>query len=276
MPKSFRRYDFGRITCYALSGAKESPTLALADLLLPPDGDEAKRLPAEKTAVLEGAHSCLLVEIADRRILIDGSLNAAVVRASIAEIGLDEPGIDLVLITHGDTDHIAGLVDGQHDLIYQDAGYVVPRGLWDAWVTDGKRGDANPFYSDEQRAIAQALASQIENRVLLLDGDAEIEPGIRAIAAPGHRPSHMAYELTDGEHRLLHVGDALIATILVDQPLRGNAFDSDPEQGIQSRLKLLEQAALPHTLTYVPHFPFPGFARIERHKGRFTYSQPMP
>jgi len=42
------RIDHGPFTCFALRGAESDPTLALADLMLPPNGDEAKRPEAER------------------------------------------------------------------------------------------------------------------------------------------------------------------------------------------------------------------------------------
>lgn len=272
MSRRTHRLKHGEITCFAIRGADDSPTLPLVNLLLPPDGDEAKRPAWEKTAVVLGAHSCLLLEMAERHILIDGGFDPEVVRTGLREAGVGEIDVDLVLITHGDTDHIAGLVDAEHRLIYPNAEFVLHRELWEAWISDGKRGDPNPFYEERQRVIAQALTEQIPDRVALLDGDREVAAGIRAIASPGHRPSHMAYELAVGDACLLNVGDAMIAPVLVEQPTRGNAFDADPELGVRSRLALLERAAQPRTLTYVPHFPWPGFIRVIKEGERYTWT----
>jgi glyoxylase-like metal-dependent hydrolase (beta-lactamase superfamily II) len=241
-------------------------------LLLPPEGDEVKRPPSELEAVIDGAHSCLVVGLDGRWVLIDGSLDATVVFTGLREIDVDRADIDLVLITHGDTDHIGGLLNEDRTLVYPNATYVLHPQLWEAWTSDGERGDPDPFYEERQRQIARLLAEQIERSVLLREGHGEIAPGVRAIASPGHRPSHLAYELVSGERRLLHVGDALIAPVFVDEPSRGNAFDSDPALGIRSRIALLREAARPQTLTYVPHFPFPGFARITEREDRFAYA----
>ena len=257
-----RRLEFGGLTCIALLGAEQRPRIALSTLLLAPDGDEAKRPPAECTATVDGAHSCLLVELRDCLVLIDGSLDAAVVRCGLSEAGVHETDVEYVLITHGDTDHIAGLLDEDLALVCPNATYVLHRQLWEAWVSDGRRGDPTPFYDEAQQRIARSLAQRIEGRVALLDGDGEVAPGIRGLGTPGHRPSHLSYELSTPEGRLLHAGDALIAPIFIAQPTRGTAFDTDPELGIRSRLALLKRAAQPKTLTYVPHFPFPGFVRI--------------
>lgn len=113
-------------------------------------------------------------------------------------------------------------------------------------------------------------------RVTPLDEDAQVAPGIRAFASPGHRPSHLSYELATGKHRLLDAGDAMIAPVLVEHPTRGNAFDSDPAEGVRSRLALLRRAARPDTTTYVAHFPFPGFLRIVEHETRFSWEAWQP
>jgi len=266
--------DVGDIRCIALRAAAHDPTIRLADLLLPPSGGESARAEEERTATLQGTHSCLLARVGDRTLLIDGGLESAAVLASLHGAGVDENDVQLVLITHGDTDHIAGLVDERHRLVYRRARYVLHRDLWEAWVSDGTRGDPDPFYEEEQRKIARVLAERIGGRVQPLGAEGEVEPGIRAIAAPGHRPSHFAYELESGDRRLLHTGDAIIAPILVQEYSRGNAFDTDPELGVTSRLKLLRRAVHPGTVVFAPHFPFPGFVRIVERDGRFSCAEP--
>jgi len=271
MTQLTHRIDHGPLACFALRGAESSPTIALADLMLPPDGDEAKRPEAERDVTVHGAHSCLLVRFDDRHVLIDGGLDPAVVRAGLGEIGVAEDRIDWVLITHGDTDHIGGLVDDADDPVFPNATYVLHRSLWEAWISDAERGDPEPFYEEHQRTIARALAEGIADRVVLVDGDADVAPGIRAVASPGHRPSHLAYELTAEGKRLLHFGDAAIAEPFIEHPERCNAFDADPERAIASRLKLLELAAQPATLVYVPHFSFPGFGHVSPRSDRFAW-----
>jgi len=266
------RLEHGALDCFALRGSQEDPRIELRNLLLPPEGDEAKRPPSEREAVIGGAHSCLVVGVDGRWVLIDGSLDATVVLTGLREIDVDRIDIDLVLITHGDTDHIGGLLDEDRTPVYPNATYVLHPRLWEAWTSDGERGDPNPFYEERQRQIARALAEHIDGSVLLSEGHGEVAPGIRTIATPGHRPSHLTYELASGEQRLLHAGDALIAPVFIDEPSRGNAFDSDPALGVRSRFALLREAAQPQTLTYVPHFPFPGFVRITERESRFAYA----
>jgi len=272
MPQSAHRTEHGRLVCHALRGAHGSPMLAVSDLLLPPNGDESARTPDEATTTIRGSHSCLLVELRGQRILIDGSLDSVIVRAGLHEIGIAEHEIDVVLITHGDTDHIAGLVDTERQLVYAHAAYVLHRSLWEAWTSGGERGDPDPYYEEAQRAVALALSAQIADRVTLIDADSVIAPGVRALNAPGHRPSHIAYEVSDETCSLLDVGDAAIAPVLVEQHGRGNAFDSDPVEGIRSRQRLLERASSPQTLTFIPHFPWPGFVRISKQGDRFRWS----
>jgi len=265
------RMEHGSIVCTALRAAEGAPRLRVSGLLVPPNGVEADRPAEEHTTWIEGTHSCLLVRIGDRLVLIDGGLEADIVLTGLQHAGVAPESVDLVLITHGDTDHIAGLVDGAHRSIYTGAVHVLHRSLWEAWTSDGTRGDPDPFYDDVQRAVAAALTDQIAARVQLVDGDEEIAPAIRSLATPGHRPSHLAYELTVEDTTLLHVGDAMIAPALLEQHTRGNGFDADPQMGIRSRRILLERACNSGALVYVPHFPWPGFIRVSRQASGYRW-----
>jgi hypothetical protein len=59
-----------------------------------------------------------------------GATEEPAVRADLDAVGVSQD--DLVSTTHGDTNHIAGLIDRHRDLAYGNADYALPRGLRDA------------------------------------------------------------------------------------------------------------------------------------------------
>jgi len=135
---------------------------------------------------------------------------------------------------------------------------------WDFWTSDPNLAKLNV---DE--SIREALIKFARNNLLpiqvqldLLDHETEIVPGIRAVAASGHTPGHMAVEVTSGNEQLLHVSDAVLHQIHLEQPDWYSVFDLAPEKAVNTRHQLLNQAADKKVLVLASHFPFPSLGYV--------------
>ena len=255
-----------------LRGATSDASASLATAWLPPQGDENLQPPDEANQSTRGSHACLLIQRENLNVLIDASMQPTTLLASLRPTQVDPESIDLILLTHGDHDHIGGLADNEGHLLFPDATLVMRRTLWEAWHSDGARGDADAFYDDKQRALVRALVLQIKHRVQTLEGSGNVVDGIDHIATPGHRLSHQAYEIHGTSGRLLHLGDSFVFPEIFRDLSRGNAFDTDAPTGVHTRQQLLDKASLDNTLCFVPHFPFPGLVNIRRSKSGFSWS----
>ncbi len=91
-------------------------------------------------------------------ILIDAGLLSSVVGAALQEADIAPESIDLILLTHGDHGHIGGRAGDSGDLRFPDAQVVMHEMLWEAWTSDGQRGDPGAFYDDDRRSLVKALA----------------------------------------------------------------------------------------------------------------------
>lgn len=78
--------------------------------------------------MIDRAHSCLAVGLRRRWILIDGRLDAAAAGTGSGESGIERPDVEFVLIPHGDTEHIGGLLgEGPHPpLSGRDLRFALP------------------------------------------------------------------------------------------------------------------------------------------------------
>jgi glyoxylase-like metal-dependent hydrolase (beta-lactamase superfamily II) len=74
----------------------------------------------------------------------------------------------------------------------------------------------------------------------------------------------MTLEVSSGSERLLHISDAALNPIHLEQPEWYPAFDIAPEQARITRRQLLDRAAAEKTLIMASHFPFPGLGRVIR------------
>lgn len=107
------------------------------------------------------------------------------------------------------------------------------------------------------------------------DGD-ELAPGLFAVAAPGHTYGHCALRLESGGKNLLPLVDTAVHYIAnLEHPDWTVGADLKKPLAVQTRRRLLAQAAEEQILVAVYHFPFPGVGMIRRLGDGFRYV-PVP
>jgi len=215
--------------------------------------DEYK-LPEDRTLPL--AFTCCYVRHRDRHVMIDGGIDGDEVAAQLASLDVKLEEVDLVLITHVDRDHVAGLIlqIGDGELTYPNARYAIDAGLWRELQQDATYEELPKHL----QRLFKALVARLEDRVVLCDGETEVADGITFVPCPGHRPGHAAYEFTTDDTPILHVGDAFLHPVFMehfDWPVVG---DSLPEMAVESRMALIERIEETNALVIATHFPWPG------------------
>jgi glyoxylase-like metal-dependent hydrolase (beta-lactamase superfamily II) len=170
---------------------------------------------------------------------------------SLAAAGIDPAEVDTVVLTHLHTDHIGWAV------VAEEA--VTTSG-------DGPSTDLSPFFPNAEYLIQRAefealdeLNPQLRGTLIdplratdqlrLLDGDAPLRDGARAVATPGHTPGHQSVLVAAGRERALVTGDLLVHAVQLLHPEIAYAFEIDPETARRSRELLLTHE--PETTLYV-------------------------
>ena len=206
------------------------------------------------------AFTCCYVRHRDRHVMIDGGIDGDEVAAQLAFLDVKPEDVDLVLITHVDRDHVAGLIlqVGDGELTYPNARYAIDAGLWKELHND-ETYDELPKHLQR---LFKALVARLEERVILCDGETEVADGITFVPCPGHRPGHAAYELATDAEPVLHVGDAFLNPIFVEHPDWPVTGDTFPDQAVESRRALIEQISRTNALVIATHFPWPGMGQI--------------
>ena len=270
-------FSVGNLDCLAVSDG----ALAYGPPTFPPPGPMlfANAPPAEvDAAVLSSGgpvpwtewtsdYTCLLVTAGTRRVLIDTGAaglgpETGHLLDNLAPAGVRPTDIDDVILTHGHPDHIGGLVDRSGTPMFPAARVFLSRREWEFWMG----GEAQRLLPAEAAALlvgfARTLLPAIEDRVELVDEEAELLPGVRCLPAPGHTPGHLALELSSRGEKLLALADVVLHPLHVTHPAWHAMFDADPGSVRQTRERLFARAAAESCLVHAFHFAFPGLGHV--------------
>ncbi len=265
------RLRVGRYECLVIKdGTAGNPDL----------GEFMKPVPAELAdyeMFMEGG--LMLIDAPDRRILIDagngptrGPRTHAAEAAFEAESAAPE-SIDTVLLTHGDPDHIAGLLTAEGALVYPDARYAMHRDLWEAWHAPSAGGLYFPNQADVIRRLVELLSDRLDDTGALFDTECEVAPGLRAVPALGHRAGHTAYLIESDGQKLLHIGDAAFDPVFLEYAGIPNVRDTDPERARDSRRALVERAVAEDAVVVGSHFRVDNVGKLRRiDRDRFEWT----
>ena len=207
----------------------------------------------------------LLVRDGERLVLVDAGAGGQMdtqnlLVSSLAAAGFQPGDVTDILISHAHGDHIGGLVSADGNLVFPNAVIRMSAPEW-ADLT-----------ATAEQAGAGALVEAITPRVETFDPGAQITASITAMPLAGHTPGHSGYEIVSGEERLLYIGDAMHSAILsVRHPDWVNAWDTDSDAAVGSRVGLLEMGADHSLMIYGVHFPYPGLGRFQREGGGFIW-----
>ncbi len=208
------------------------------------------------------AYTCCYIHHRDRHVMVDGGIDGDEVASQLAFLEIDRNEIDLVLITHVDRDHVAGLIlqVGDGELTYPKARYAIDAGLW----AELQKDETYEELPKHLQRLFKALTARLADRVIVCDGETEITEGISFVPCPGHRPGHAAYEFATDDSPLLHVGDAFFHPIFMEHPDWPLVGDTFPEQAVESRIQLLDRIQGTNPLIIATHFPWPGVVRFRK------------
>ena len=226
----------------------------------------------QDTAHVRIEQNCLLLETEGRKILFDNGLgseqlygpDSGRLLTSLGEAGIDPAGIDALVLTHGHSDHCWGTMGADGTPNFPNATIYMAREELDFWEPD-------PPAERLERSVAgvaRHLLPLRERIVFVRDGE-EFLPGVQALLTPGHTPGHMAY-LFAGNWCL--TGDvAFHDPLSYAFPEARSAFDTDREQGVETRKRLLGRLADEHIAVVGYHHPWPGLGRVERTGRTFRF-----
>jgi glyoxylase-like metal-dependent hydrolase (beta-lactamase superfamily II) len=180
--------------------------------------------------------------------------------ANLKQSGIEPADVDAVIPTHAHIDHIGGIMAADGSRNFPNAQIYISQADLEFWTDDKRLGTPA-----EGSALA-ARKNLIPNRdriVFYKDGQ-EVLPGVQAMHTPGHTVGHTSFVVNSGGKSLFVVGDLMHHVILVEKPRMEVGFDTDPKQGIETRVKVMDMLAAQRMPALVYHLPWPGIGHFAR------------
>lgn len=272
------RFTLGDFKCMAVSDG----TMTYTPPLFPPPASflcvNAPRERLEKTLAEIGieagnwvewksTYNCLLIETASNRILVDTGADGigpdtGRLLFNLQQESVNPEDIDLVILTHGHPDHLGGNTDKEGNPVFPKARWVMWKEEWEFWTSDQPEKQLAEHGRDILIGSARKNLLPLRGRLDLIDQEAEIISGIRAIPAPGHTPGQMALKISSRGESLVYISDIVLHPLHLIEPQWCAAVDILPEKAVATRLKVLPELAAEKTLVMAFHFPFPGLGHI--------------
>ena len=210
------------------------------------------------------SYTCCYLRYRGKHVLIDAGFDPDTAPGALESIDVAPEEIELVLLTHADRDHIAGLLMPDGTFTYPNAQHVIGRELWE----NLRKPETLDGLDEDRAAFYRRFVNAFDDHMRLCEGETEVVPGVRFLPSPGHRVGHAIYEFDSDSATagapLLHTGDTFFHPMFAEQPDWPNMADSLPDQARDSRSAVIERAAASGALVLSSHVEFPGIGRIER------------
>jgi glyoxylase-like metal-dependent hydrolase (beta-lactamase superfamily II) len=258
MTNSFYKFKLGDFECSVINDGKIS-----APVENPGPGPQKNSFRYMQIDILT-----LLIKTKNKTLLLDtgwGTANqmepqAGLTLRNLKSAGISPEEIDAVIISHGHIDHIGGTVDAGGNLTFPNARYYMCRKEWEFWTSDS---DFSSIPEDVRQSAVEAAHRNLvplKDKMVLLDAENEILPGISFIKTPGHSPGLIVLILSSKNERLVCLSDSFHRTTEIENP---GQYIVPPMTGEAdaSRASILSQIK-PQDLVYGGHFPFPGLGHI--------------
>jgi glyoxylase-like metal-dependent hydrolase (beta-lactamase superfamily II) len=213
--------------------------------------------------------NAFLVNTGTKLVLIDtgagGMFGATLGKlvASLKASGYQPEQIDEIYITHMHVDHVGGLVTAGK-IAFPNAIVRAAKADADFWLSQANLDKAPDAMKDFFKGAQASLNPYVTaGKFKPFEGDTELVPGVRAVAAAGHTPGHTFYEVTSKGQKLVAWGDLMhAAAVQFPDPSVTIQFDTDPKAAAAARKKAFADAAKAGYFVAIAHVPFPGIGQL--------------
>ena len=206
-----------------------------------------------------------VLKIGDKMIMIDSGsgvgqwqANATNLPANMKAAGIDRSQIGTILVSHFHPDHVWGLLEkGTNAAVFPNAELIVSSTEYNWWTEPGRVEKLPEGRRPAGKRINEVFPTWKNWK--LVEDNAEVAPGVRLLAAPGHTPGHSVFLVTSGNDQLMVSNDAMyVPALLAPHPDWQGAYDQDGATAVATRRKLIDRVIADKMMICGAHFPFPG------------------
>lgn len=202
-----------------------------------------------------GATNAFLIKTEGKNILADTGVGRELFK-NLEHSGVTPEQIDAIILTHLHGDHIGGLVASDK-----------------AMFPNAKLYLSNEEYKSAGESAKKILSYYSHNMTLFEPGDdkpAKLYGNIKSMKSYGHTPGHTVFFIDD----LIIWGDLTHAmAIQMPYPKVAITYDTNPEEAVKTRLKLLEYIVSKNLTTAGMHIPYPGIGTLKADgKGGYVFT----
>jgi glyoxylase-like metal-dependent hydrolase (beta-lactamase superfamily II) len=272
----FYRLMVGDIRVTVLSDGTEP--IDLAKSMSSPEQVRHELMASHEALPIELSINCFLIETGKKTFIVDtgaGELlgaNSGKLVANLRAAGYRPEDIDIVLLTHINSDNSGGLSIGGKP-VFPNATVYVDQHDPAYWLST-----AAESHAPEGRKVIFTQSHQTVDpyvragRLRTFDGAVELFPGIRSIPEHGHSPGLTGYMIESRGQRLLLWGAIIhAAEVQFKNPTVTIDYDVDPEEAVETRERRLNDAAQKGYLVGGTYLSFPGLGHVRAEQSGFSW-----
>lgn len=183
---------------------------------------------------------------------------------NLAAQGVRPEEITVVLLSHLHMDHVGGACRPAGEQVvpsFPNARFVVQRREWEDALHNRSHMRAS-YRMENLRPLQES------GRLRLLDGDAEVAPGVRVHVTGGHTPGHQCVFIESGGETAWFTGD-ICPTPAHFRAAYNMAYDMAPYDTMVAKAELLHRAARDGWLVLFDHEPEQKAVRVVQEEDQF-------